>query len=168
MRRWPLGSLCVTLLLAAGCSGSPTAPTSGSTSVPDGSPGGGQVPTITTQPESREVAPGQSVSLSVRANGAAPLRYQWFHGVRGNVSNPIEGATSRDFQTAALTATRRFWVRVSNAAGTADSETAILTVTTPSSTGTPPTITSQPQRGTIAAGEVVTVRVRATGAGPLR
>ena len=168
MRRWLIRSLCVALPVIAGCSGSPTAPTGGATTPADGASGDAQSPAITAQPESRQIASGQSASLSVRATGSAPLRYQWFHGVRGNVSNPVEGATSRNFETAPLTATRRFWVRVSNAAGSADSETATLTVGTPATNGAAPTISSQPQRGTITSGESVTLRIRATGTNPLR
>ena len=34
-------------------------------------------PSITTHPSSQTVAPGASVTFSVRASGPPPLRYQW-------------------------------------------------------------------------------------------
>ena len=49
---------------------------------------GATAPTITSQPSSRSVAPGASVTFSVRASGPAPLRYQW----QRNGAN-ISGAT---------------------------------------------------------------------------
>ena len=39
-------------------------------------------PTIVTQPVSRAVALGSTVSLSVAASGTAPLYYQWRKGDR--------------------------------------------------------------------------------------
>jgi uncharacterized protein YkwD len=41
----------------------------------------------------------------------------------------VNGATAATFTTPALTATTRYWVRVSNAQGTADSDTVTVTVT---------------------------------------
>jgi glucose/arabinose dehydrogenase len=38
---------------------------------------GASAPAITSQPASRTVAPGASVTFSVRASGQAPLRHQW-------------------------------------------------------------------------------------------
>ena len=58
---------------------------------------GATAPTITSQPSSRTVAPGTSVTFSVRASGPAPLRYQW----QRNGAN-ISGAT-----VAGLHASRR-------------------------------------------------------------
>jgi hypothetical protein len=44
------------------------------------------------------------------------------------VSSPIAGATSGSFSTPPISATANYWVRVTNPLGTADSNTATLTV----------------------------------------
>ena len=49
-------------------------------------------PSITTHPSSQTVAPGASVTFSVRASGPPPLRYQW---QRNGVN--ISGATAQDY-----------------------------------------------------------------------
>jgi uncharacterized protein YkwD len=68
-------------------------------------------------------------ALAVGATGTAPLGYQWFAGPSGTTSSPVVGATSSSYTTPALTETSRFWVRVSNTLGTADSIDALITVT---------------------------------------
>ncbi len=104
---------------------------------PIGAPGSGtdgpppaQGPTITTQPASQEVASGASASLSVAATGD-DLTYQWYTGNSGDTAAPVTGATSGTLDTGALTANTSFWVQITNAGGTADSETAVVTVSAP-------------------------------------
>src|SRR5262245_42146881 len=58
---------------------------------------GATAPTITSQPASRAVAPGASVTFSVRASGPGTLRYQW----QRNGGN-IAGATSPDYTIASV------------------------------------------------------------------
>lgn len=128
----------------------------------------GTAPAITTEPESRTVAPGQAATLVVGAGGSAPLAYQWFVGSTGPTSTPVAGATAASFTTPALTATTSYWVRVSNAVGDADSVTATVTVSTPSGpTSTAPVITASPQSQTVAAGQTATMSVAATGTAPM-
>ena len=88
-------------------------------------------PTITTQPASQEVASSASPSLSVAASGD-DLTYQWYSGNSGDTANPVPGATSNDLDTGALNADTNFWVQITNAGGTADSDTAVITVAAPS------------------------------------
>ncbi|TCO54984.1 ExeM/NucH family extracellular endonuclease [Actinocrispum wychmicini] len=95
-------------------------------------------PTITTQPQDSTINSGGTATLTVAANGTAPLSYQWYAG--GDTSNPV--GTGDTFTTPALTATATYWVRVSNAAGHVDSRTATVTVT--SAPNTPPTIGPNP------------------------
>ncbi len=104
---------------------------------PIGAPGTGSegpppaiAPSITTQPASQEVASGASASLSVTASGD-DLTYQWFTGNSGDNAAPVAGATAGSLDTGALTASTSFWVQITNAGGTADSETAIVTVAAP-------------------------------------
>jgi hypothetical protein len=88
-------------------------------------------PSITTQPASQTVTAGQSASFSVAATGTAPLSYQWQKN--GGV---ISGATSSSYTTPATTTSdngSQFTVVVSNSAGSATSNPALLTVNSPAS-----------------------------------
>ena len=85
-------------------------------------------PTITTQPSSQMINRGQAATMTVGATGTAPLSYQWYQGVSPDTASPVSGATSASFTTPALTTSTSFWVRVSNTAGIANSNTATITV----------------------------------------
>ncbi len=89
-----------------------------------------QPPSITTQPASRTIASGDTTTLTVAAAGTAPLSTQWYQGSSGDTGTPVAGATGTSFTTGALTETTRYWVRVSNSCGSADSATAVVTVST--------------------------------------
>jgi hypothetical protein len=83
-------------------------------------------PSVTTQPISQAVTAGQVATFSVIGSGAAPLSYQW----RKNGTS-ISGATSSNYNTPATTTSdngSQFTVLVSNSAGNATSNVAILTV----------------------------------------
>ncbi len=105
---------------------------------PIGAPGSGtdgpppaQGPTIITQPASQVVASGASVSLSVAASGD-DLTYQWYTGNSGDTASPVAGATGSTLTTGALTASTNYWSQITNAGGSADSDTAVITVAAPS------------------------------------
>ncbi len=104
--------------------GAATASTSGAISVVASC----QPPSITTQPASQTIATGDPVVLSVTAVGTAPLGYQWYRGASGDTANRLPGGTGASFTTGSLTETTRFWVRVSNSCGAADSSTATVAV----------------------------------------
>ncbi len=87
-------------------------------------------PTITVQPASQEVQSGASASLSVVASGD-DLTYQWHTGNSDDTSSPIAGATGSTLTTSALTVSTNFWVQVTNVGGTADSDTAVITIAAP-------------------------------------
>ncbi len=91
-------------------------------------------PIITTQPLSQAVVNGASAALSVAASGASPLTYQWYVGNTGNTSSPIGGATSNTYNTPPLTTTTRYWVRVTNGSGFANSSTAKISISFTDST----------------------------------
>ncbi len=114
-------------------------------------------PSITGQPQSQSIRSGQTATLSVTANGAAPLSYQWYLGASGDTSQPV-GTDARSFTTPALTIAASYWVRVSNACGDTASVTATVSISC-----TPPSITTQPQSQTIASGQTITLSVAATG-----
>jgi hypothetical protein len=100
-------------------------------------------PSITTHPSSQTVAPGASVTFSVRASGLPPLQYQW---QRNGVN--ISGATAQDYTTVAAAGDNgaRFRAIVSNANGNAMSNEAVLTVTTNQA---PAGTITQPAAGTL-------------------
>ena len=119
-------------------------------------------PTITTQPASPTIASGQTATLTVAATGTLPLTYQWYQGTSGSTSTKV-GSNSASFTTSALTATTSYWVQVSNSVGSANSNTATVTV----SSAAPPNITTQPASQTIVSGQTAVLAVVATGAAPL-
>jgi hypothetical protein len=85
-------------------------------------------PVLARRPLSQGVLPGQIVVFNVTALGVPPFTYQWYLGESGDTSQPIPGATGPTFTTPPITATARYWVRVTNALGSIDSNTATLTV----------------------------------------
>jgi hypothetical protein len=84
-------------------------------------------PSIVLPPQSRTIERGRTVTLSAIAAGTGELAYQWYQGDVGDTSAPVSGDAST-FTTPPLTATTSFWVRVTNACGTADSAAATVTV----------------------------------------
>lgn len=114
-------------------------------------------PAITTQPANRTVTVGQTAAFTVAASGTG-LTYQWR---KGGVNIP--GATSATYTSPATVAGDNgtvFSVKVSNAAGSATSANAILTV---NSGSTPPVITSQPGNTTVTEYATATFTVSYTG-----
>lgn len=83
-------------------------------------------PVISGQPQSVSII-NTSANLTVTASGDAPLQYQWFIGATGNTSQPIANATAA-LLTVQPAVTTRYWARVTNSCGTANSETATVTV----------------------------------------
>lgn len=108
---------CGGLLLVAGSGGG-------------GGGGGGEppvavAPAITTQPQAQTVSAGANVSFSVVATGTAPLAYQWQRD-----GTAVAGATAATlaFVASAGDNGASFRVVVSNTAGSATSNAAVLTV----------------------------------------
>jgi hypothetical protein len=119
-------------------------------------------PTITQQPVSVTVTAGQSATFSVMATGTAPLTYQWF------MNGTVSGTNSSTFSLAQTTTGQtgaQIFVKVSNATGSATSNTVTLTVN-PAAPVTP-TITQEPANQTVTAGQAATFTVTATGTAPL-
>ncbi|MBL0210294.1 MAG: M4 family metallopeptidase [Holophagaceae bacterium] len=124
--------------------------------------GSATAPAITSQPASVTVAAGATASFSVTATGTAPMTYQW----RKN-GTAITGATSAAYTTPATVSSDNgstFSVVVSNSAGSATSNNAVLTV---NSTPTAPAITSQPASRSVTVGATATFSVTATGTAPM-
>ena len=84
-------------------------------------------PAITSHPSSQTASPGASVTFSVRATSASPLRYQW----QRNAAD-IAGATAADYTIAAVGTAddgARFRAVVTNDVSSVLSNDAVLTVT---------------------------------------
>jgi glucose/arabinose dehydrogenase len=112
---------------------------------------GSQAPSITQHPQSQAVSVGQPVTFTASASGTAPLAYQW---QRNGVN--INNATGSSYTIPSVTTSdngARFRAIVSNAAGSATSNEATLTVTS----NQPPTATfATPAAGaTYRAGQTV-------------
>jgi hypothetical protein len=119
-------------------------------------------PAITSQPASQTIIAGQTATFSVTASGTAPLTYQW---QKNGVA--ISGAASSSYTSPAETTSdngAQFAVVVSNTAGTATSNSAVLTV---NPAPVAPSITTQPSSKTITAGQTATFSVSASGTAPL-
>jgi formylglycine-generating enzyme required for sulfatase activity len=117
-------------------------------------------PTISNPPPATTgIEEGESVTFTVDSQGEG-LTYQWYLGQSGDTSQPIQSATSQTYNTGALVEDTSFWVKVTNVAGSINSETVAVTI------NRPPTIASQPTSQTIEPGSTVTLTVSATGPAP--
>ncbi len=89
-------------------------------------------PAITSVSQSMTILSGASVDLTANASGTGPITYQWYAGLAGDTSAPLASGTSLRI---APTSTTRYWLRVINGCGSADSATTTVTVSAPSATG---------------------------------
>ncbi len=67
---------------------------------------------ITVQPESQDAKYKQTVELSVVALGES-LDYQWYQGVKGDISSPVVGAVGSRLEIRSIETDSSYWVRVS-------------------------------------------------------
>jgi sugar lactone lactonase YvrE len=118
-------------------------------------------PAISAQPQSTSVLAGAAFSLSVGATGTAPLTYQWYQN-----GNAVAGATASTYAVASAATTNAgsYTVIVSNPAGSATSNSAVVAVSLPV---VAPSIAIQPQSITITAGQGGNLSVAANGTAPL-
>jgi len=114
-------------------------------------------PAIIVEPASTAVTVGQPATFSVTAAGTSPLTFQWLQN-----GADISGATSGSYTTAATTSAynnNSYTVTVTNGAGSATSNAAILTVD--SAVGV--SISTQPASQTAYVGQSVQLSVVASG-----
>lgn len=116
-------------------------------------------PAITSAPASATIGSGSTATFTIAASGTSPT-YQWYLGNSGITTSPIQGATSTAFTTPALTSTSSYWVRATNAAGSADSATVTATVIAA------PVITLEPGSTFVNSGGTATLSVAAAGVSP--
>ncbi|TKC86305.1 glycoside hydrolase family 2 [Trinickia terrae] len=117
-------------------------------------------PAITAQPAAVTVSEGSAATFSVAATGTAPLSYQWLEN-----GTAVSGATASSYTTPPTQESDNgatFSVTVTNAAGSATSAGATLTVK-----AVAPVITAQPAAVTVNQGGSATFTVAATGTAPL-
>jgi len=86
-------------------------------------------PALTSISGSTSIHPGKSASLSAFATGEG-LAYQWYRGMSGDESQPIESANYNVYATLPLWEDQDYWLRVTNTKGSIDSDTIHITVTT--------------------------------------
>jgi hypothetical protein len=84
-------------------------------------------PVITSQPGNQSIAYNTTATLSVTATSSSTPTYQWYKGASGDTSSPV-GSNSTTYTTPPLITNTKYWVRVSNAGGSVDSTTALVTV----------------------------------------
>lgn len=118
--------------------------------------GGGAVPS------------GQTATLIASVAGSeGPFTYAWFEGFAPDTSHPVGvnpmAPSSSTFTTPAITTTKYYWARVSDACGSATAGTIVY----PQEACTRPSIVTQSNSQTIASGSTATLTINATGTSPL-
>lgn len=115
-------------------------------------------PVIVSSPATQTATAGQTVTLSVTAEGAAPLAYQWWFQ-----TNALAGATANSLVLTNVNAlqTGSYLAVVTNAFGSVTSAPAVLTVIGP------PVIITQPTNQTVYVGQSATFRVTAFSRTPM-
>jgi len=117
-------------------------------------------PVVTTQPTAQTVVAGGSATFTVVASGTPAPTYQWKKD-----GTAISGATNATYTIASTVAADAgsYSVTLTNSAGTANSDSAALTVNTTTSVAGAPTITTQPIAQTVASGSGASFSVVASG-----
>lgn len=109
------------------------------------------------------VSSGQTATLFANVvGGNGTFTYAWFEGVQPDTSHSV-GTNSPTFTTPAITATKNYWVHISNTCG---SVPAAATVFPQETTCTPASIAVQPSPQTINSGATATLTVSAGGSQP--
>lgn len=115
-------------------------------------------PEITRQPEDQSVIAGTDVAFAIEATGTSPLIYQWQHA---GTNLPNAQAATLALPEVSPLAAGDYVVTVTNAYGSATSQSARLIV------NLPPAITTPPAGQIVAVNADVTLFVVAEGTGPL-
>lgn len=120
-------------------------------------------PAIVVQPGDQNTSVGQDASFSVTASGTS-LSYQWQRSTNGGtIFADLTGANNATLTRTAVTLADNghlFRVMVSNSAGSATSNAALLTVSAALSA---PAITTQPASASVVAPDAATFTVAVTG-----
>jgi hypothetical protein len=122
------------------------------TAIPPGTP-----PSIVGQPADVSANIGDRVTLTVRATGSGPLRYQWYFGP-DQLLDQTNATLNLFLEFSDLAG--RYSVEVSNDSGSVRSREAVVSI------NTLPVITRQPQSQFAVVGDSVTFTVQAQGSPP--
>ncbi len=117
-------------------------------------------PAVASQPAGGDVLANSSATLYAGITGTAPLMFQWYEGVSGDTSHPAPNGTGATLMTPPLLTSTRYWVRVTNDCGTADSGAALVNVLT---SCTPPALVTPPANTTVTSGSTATLSLNLTG-----
>ncbi len=75
------------------------------------------------QPKDVTVNAGVKAVFEVHTLGTGPYQYQWYKGRRGSTLFPVSNSNSEKLEVLSTDDMNLYWVRVSNACGTVDSNT---------------------------------------------
>lgn len=117
-------------------------------------------PSIDTHPQSQTVTVGANVTFSVAVTASPEPTYQWR---KDGVAIDGQTGASLAFTNVAAANAGTYTVVVTNTAGSATSNGAVLTVNAAPTTDAAPSITAQPQGHTVAIGSSVVLDVTAAG-----
>ena len=89
--------------------------------------------TIANQSPNLTVQQGEGATISVTAAGDAPFTYQWYQGEAPVETQPIAGATGPAYAAGPFNdpGTYKFWAKVTNACGSANSNTISISLGCP-------------------------------------
>jgi Ig-like domain CHU_C associated len=87
-------------------------------------------PAITSLSQNQLVGKNLTTTLAVQATGTATLNYQWYEGASGDQSKPV-GTNASTFTTPPVTATKEYWVKITNSCGEARSNAVKVEVVIP-------------------------------------
>jgi len=120
-------------------------------------------PSIASPPSGSSITSGSTAQLSVTASGTGPFSYQWFTGLSGDVSTPVNGGTAATIVVTPANTTS-YWVRVTGqCAPAANSSAATVVVTAPCAA---PQIIGTLKDQTVIAGTSLSLTVNYTGTAP--
>ena len=85
-----------------------------------------QSPAFISEPSDLKSITGNTITLQTLALGSPPLSIQWYEGIAGDTSRPIDGATKQGLELTVTAGLRSFWARAYNGQSHADSRVATV------------------------------------------
>lgn len=92
-------------------------------------------PAFTLQPQSQTLSSGDPATLTVAVTGTPTPNLLWYAGNTGDESNPLTGETGATLALTSVTMSSSYWVKATNVGGSANSQTAILSIPGPFGAG---------------------------------
>ena len=114
---------------------------------------------IINQPQGGSVLTGGTVQLSVGYIGTSPVSITWYKGAPPDTSQPV--GSGQSITSPPITATSTFYAKLSNCAGSVNSNVVTITATTVCDAPAISTISANPTTAT--PGTLITLAVTATG-----